>query len=194
MNASNLLAIIFAEVSDSDFATLILSKCGRATARRAVTLSPLAILRNAKCAQTMAQSFAQTPISFSYIWLMKKLSLIVLLFLILTTSVNVFSQKYFKEAEKKFSSKEYYAAIDLYKASYKKADSKLKPEILWKIAECYRLISQIKDAKIFYKKAIDSHCEQSELAKFYLADTTLIDSTNIRQKMLKKNKRDDVDK
>ena len=84
---------------------------------------------------------------------------------------SVFAQKnFYKEAEKKFDASEYFSAIDLYKAAYKKASKKLKPECLWKTAECYRLINDVKQAEIYYQKAIKAQCERKTLAQLYVAD------------------------
>lgn len=97
----------------------------------------------------------------------KSLSLIICTLFFATT----FAQKnFYKEAEKKYATFEYYAAIDLYKAAYKKAPKKLKPECLWKIAECYRLINDVKQAELNYQKAIKAQCEQKSLARLYLAE------------------------
>src|ERR1035437_6171799 len=102
---------------------------------------------------------------------MKMYKRIGLFFFALLFCANAFAQKnFYKEAEKKFNSFEYYAAIDLYKAAYKKANKKMKPECLWKTAECYRLINDMKQAEIYYQKAIKAKCEQSVLATLYLAD------------------------
>ena len=96
---------------------------------------------------------------------------ISLFFFALLFCASAFAQKNFqKEADKKFNSFEYYAAIDLYKAAYKKASKKQKPECLWKTAECYRLINDMKQAEVYYQKAIKAKCEQSVLAQLYLAD------------------------
>jgi peptidoglycan-associated lipoprotein len=97
----------------------------------------------------------------------KSLSLIICTLFFTST----FAQKNFwKEAEKKFNTFEYFAAIDLYKAAYKNAPKKLKPECLWKIAECYRLINDVKQAELNYEKAIKAQCEKKALAMLYLAD------------------------
>src|ERR1035437_1125348 len=102
---------------------------------------------------------------------MKMYKRIGLFFFALLFCANAFAQKnFYKEAEKKFNSFEYYAAIDLYKAAYKKANKKMKPECLWKTAECYRLINDQKQAEVYYQKAIKAKCEQSVLAQLYLAD------------------------
>lgn len=88
---------------------------------------------------------------------------------------STFAQKnFYKEAERKFDSREYYAAIELYKAAYKKASTKLKPECLWKTAECYRLINDATQAEVYYQKAIKAKCEQKTLAILYLADMMMM--------------------
>ncbi len=98
----------------------------------------------------------------------KSASLIICTMFFVATS---FAQKnFYKEAEKKYGTYEYYGAIDLYKAAYKKAPKKLKPECLWKIAECYRLSLDIKQAELYYEKAIKAKSEKSALATLYLAD------------------------
>lgn len=71
-------------------------------------------------------------------------------------SFGAFAQKnFYNEAEKLFNAKEFFAAIDVYKKAYdkeKKADKKAK--ILFRTAECYRHINQLKEAESFYSKAI----------------------------------------
>lgn len=101
-----------------------------------------------------------------------KLSNIASVFLLsVFFSVNAFAQKnFYKEAEKKFNTFEYFGAIDLYKASYKNGAKKYKVECLWKIAECYRLINDPKQAEVYYQKGIKAKCTQATLATLYLAD------------------------
>ncbi|MFQ5335434.1 MAG: OmpA family protein, partial [Flavobacteriales bacterium] len=54
-----------------------------------------------------------------------------------------------------FKNESYFSAIDLYKKAYTKEPSKSKKaEILFRIAECYRFIVDIKQAETWYKKAI----------------------------------------
>ncbi|MFH1005615.1 MAG: OmpA family protein [Bacteroidota bacterium] len=83
----------------------------------------------------------------------------------------MFAQKnYYRAAENKFIAHEYFTAVDLYKAAYKKASKKMKPECLFKIAECYRLINEVKQAEIYYQKSIKAKCEQSTIALLRLAE------------------------
>src|SRR5688572_33148661 len=101
----------------------------------------------------------------------KSVSLIICTLFFATT----FAQKnFYKEAERKFIFREYFAAIDLYKAAYKKASTKVKPECHWKTAECYRLINDATQAEVYYQKAIKAKCEQKTLGMLYLADMMMM--------------------
>jgi peptidoglycan-associated lipoprotein len=100
-----------------------------------------------------------------------KMNKIVILIICTFFFANTYAQKnFYKEAERKFDTFEYFAAIDLYKAAYKKAPKNIKPDCLWKIAECYRLINDVKQAEVYYQKAIKAQCESKTLAQLYLAD------------------------
>ena len=81
---------------------------------------------------------------------------IVFIFIGLLCSTTLFAQKNFtKDADLAFKSESYFSAIDLYKKAYTKEPSKSKKaEILFRIAECYRYIVDIKQAETWYKKAI----------------------------------------
>ena len=97
----------------------------------------------------------------------KGISLIVCLLF----SAGIFAQKnFYKEAERKFATFEYFAAIQNYKDAYKKVPKKLKPECLWKIAECYRLTNDAKQAEVYYAKAIKAGCSEKTQALLYQAD------------------------
>jgi peptidoglycan-associated lipoprotein len=102
---------------------------------------------------------------------MEFLNSVITLVLIAFFTTGFAQQKnFYKEADLQFESHAYYEAIDLYKAAYKKASNKIKPECLWKTAECYRIINDVKQAEIYYQKAIKAACEQKTLAQLYLAD------------------------
>lgn len=85
---------------------------------------------------------------------MKKITLVLALATLFCTAG--FAQKNpYKEAEKSFGVREYFAAIDWYKKAYareKKAEKKAK--ILYRTAECYRHINQLNEAITYYSKAI----------------------------------------
>jgi peptidoglycan-associated lipoprotein len=81
----------------------------------------------------------------------------------LVFSVNVMAQKNFSvEADDAFNNKQYFNAIEL----KKKED---KAYIIFKIAECYRLTGDSKQAEAWYVKAIKANYTEPK-AKLYLAD------------------------
>lgn len=91
--------------------------------------------------------------------------------LALLFSVNAKAQKNFsKDAVKAFDNYEYFNAIELYKKAYTKAKKKEeKALIIFKTAECYRLIGDNKQAEAWYMKAIKANYADPK-AKLYLAD------------------------
>jgi peptidoglycan-associated lipoprotein len=76
--------------------------------------------------------------------------------LVLSFSISAFAQKnYLKDAEYAFNNLEYYSAIELYKKAYtKEKDKAVKSEMVFKIAECYRHVNDLKQAETWYQKAI----------------------------------------
>ena len=92
---------------------------------------------------------------------MKKI--IPLLLLCLAAIQGSFAQRnFYREAEKKFAQKEFYSAIAPYKKAYEKAPKKLKPEILFRIAMCYRNINEPKQAETYFSKCIKAHYDQTD--------------------------------
>ncbi len=91
--------------------------------------------------------------------------------LTLLFSVNAKAQKNFsKDAEKAFDNYEYFNAIELYKKAYTKAKKKEeKALIIFRTAECYRLIGDNKQSEAWYLKAIKANYAEPK-AKLYLAD------------------------
>ncbi len=104
---------------------------------------------------------------------MKQL-LLLFLFLIFVTSPEVTAQK--RKSDKAYSSfaaGEYYDAIDLFKDAYsktKKADKNLRTEMVFMIAECYRLTNDPKNAETWYKLAVKSSYSKPE-AQYWLAES-----------------------
>ena len=89
---------------------------------------------------------------------MKIFSLCIAFLAIMLINVPVMSQnkkdKDYK-ASMAFNAGEYYKAIDLYKSAYNKIKEKNKKnEIVFKIAECYRIVRELRKAELWYKKAI----------------------------------------
>lgn len=87
---------------------------------------------------------------------MKTIKILNLLAIAMLFSLSLNAQKNYKlEADVSFSGLKYYQAIDLYKKAYTKEKSKeVKSEILFKIAECYRLKEDGTQAAVWYSKAI----------------------------------------
>ena len=86
-------------------------------------------------------------------------------------SISLSAQKNYKQdADISFSGFKYYQAIDLYKKAYTKEKSKeVKSEILFKVAECYRLKEDGTQAAVWYSKAITAKYDDP-IALLYLAD------------------------
>ena len=88
---------------------------------------------------------------------MKKLKLLIAIIFIVSNFQFVNAQKKEKDfrANAAFSAGEYFEAIDLYKTAYNKIKDKgRKTEIVYKIAECYRILREPRKAELWYKKAI----------------------------------------
>ncbi|MCC7301693.1 MAG: OmpA family protein [Bacteroidia bacterium] len=94
--------------------------------------------------------------------------------LFLSASVSLFAQKnFYRDAEKAFNSHEYFTAIELYKKALSKAGKAKKAEILFKTAECYRMINDMKQAETYYGKAIKAKYSDP-IAILYYADAKKI--------------------
>ena len=104
---------------------------------------------------------------------MKRLLLLFLL-LILIASQQVSAQK--RKAEKAYSAfnaGEYFDAIDQFKDAYsktKKTDKNARTELVFMIAECYRLTNDPKDSETWYKLAVKSSSSKPE-AQYWLSES-----------------------
>lgn len=98
----------------------------------------------------------------------KLLSILAVMFIF---SLSLSAQKNYKQdADVSFSGYKYYQAIDLYKKAYTKEKSKdVKSEILFQIAECYRLKEDGTQAAVWYSKAITAKYN-NPIAILYLAN------------------------
>ncbi len=101
----------------------------------------------------------------------------LLLFIILLSIVvypDVLAQK--RKADRAyaaFAAGEYYDAIDQFKDAYsktKKADKNTRTELVFMIAECYRLVNDPKNAETWYKLAVKSSFSRPD-AQFWLAES-----------------------
>jgi peptidoglycan-associated lipoprotein len=103
---------------------------------------------------------------------MMKRILLYLLFIILISSTESAAQK--KKTDRAYSSfyaGEYFEAIDQFKNTYSKTkDKALKAEMVFMVAECYRLTNDPRNAEIWYKRAVKSAWSKPE-AQFWLASS-----------------------
>jgi peptidoglycan-associated lipoprotein len=104
---------------------------------------------------------------------MKQLFLFLLLLIfVASTSANAQKRKTDK-AYASFAAGEYYDAIDLFKDAYsktKKGDKNQRTELVFMIAECYRITNDPKDAETWYKMAVKSASSKPE-AQFWYAES-----------------------
>jgi peptidoglycan-associated lipoprotein len=104
---------------------------------------------------------------------MKQILLLTIL-LAFVAFPDVTAQK--RKTEKAYASYqagEYYDAIDLFKDAYsktKKADKNTRSELVFMIAECYRIVNDPKNAETWYKLAVKSSNSKPE-AQFWLAES-----------------------
>lgn len=101
----------------------------------------------------------------------------LLLFIILSTfllSPDVNAQKRKSErAYAAFTAGEYFDAIDLFKDAFsktKKSDKTSRNDLVFMIAECYRLTNDPKDSETWYKLAVKSSNSKPE-AQYWLAES-----------------------
>ncbi|MCX6327171.1 MAG: OmpA family protein [Bacteroidia bacterium] len=104
---------------------------------------------------------------------MKRLLLLIIM-LITVTFPEVTAQKRKSErAYSSFSAGEYFDAIDQFKATYsktKKTDKNSRTELVFMIAECYRMINDPKNAETWYKLAVKSSYSKPD-AQYWLAES-----------------------
>jgi peptidoglycan-associated lipoprotein len=101
----------------------------------------------------------------------------VLLLLVLTIIVALpeadAQKRKSDRAYSSFNAGEYYDAIDLFKDAYsktKKASKNTRTELIFMIAECYRLVNDPKDSETWYRLAVKSSYSKPE-AQFWLAES-----------------------
>jgi tetratricopeptide (TPR) repeat protein len=99
---------------------------------------------------------------------MKKYIFLVLFALIGLNVVNGQNTK-LQKADALFQAGGYFEAIDIYKNELEKIQSN-KPELakyLYKIATCYRLIGNARQAELWYQKAIARDCADPKVYYYY---------------------------
>lgn len=90
---------------------------------------------------------------------MRNITFIIIIITAVFNTLSVDAQKRRdreQRADAVFDAGGYYAAIDLYKNAYNKTrDRNKRNEIVFKIAECYRIIGEPRQAEIWYRKVIN---------------------------------------
>ena len=80
------------------------------------------------------------------------------IFLFITSQSDMYAQKksrQMKKADQALTLERYSDAIKFYKKAYKKTKNRaIKVEIIFKQAECYRMLGKIKQAANYYKRSI----------------------------------------
>ncbi len=101
-------------------------------------------------------------------------SIIFLIILIAAMPIDASAQKRKTErAYETYYAGEYYEAIDQFKDAYSKtgkADKIARTELVFMIAECYRLINDPKNAETWYKLAVKSSTSKPD-AQYWLAES-----------------------
>jgi peptidoglycan-associated lipoprotein len=98
-----------------------------------------------------------------------KSALLFLILLVIFASPDLSGQK--RKADRAydfFNAGEYYLAIDHFKDTYSKSkDKNVKADMVYMVAECYRLMNDPKNAEIWYKKAVKTSYSKPEAQYWY---------------------------
>ena len=104
---------------------------------------------------------------------MKQLLLLIITLIIITSPELTAQKRKAERAYSSFSAGEYFVALDQFKDAYsktKKADKNSRSEMVFMIAECYRIINDPKNAEIWYKLAVKSSYSKPD-AQYWLAES-----------------------
>jgi len=104
---------------------------------------------------------------------MKRVLFIIIILLTIAPAILCAQKRKAERAYAAFEAGEYFDAIDQFKNSYsktKKSDKNSRTELIYMIAECYRLINDPKNAETWYKLAVRSSYSKPE-AEFWLAES-----------------------
>ena len=98
--------------------------------------------------------------------------LLLFLILLFALSPEIFAQK--RKVEKAydfFKAGEYFLAIDHFKNAYSKTkDKAIKADMVYMVAECYRLLNDPKNSEIWYKKAVKTAYSKPD-AQYWFAES-----------------------
>jgi peptidoglycan-associated lipoprotein len=104
---------------------------------------------------------------------MKRYILLFILLIIVFSLQSPAQKRKSERAYSAYSAGEYFEAIDQFKDAYsktKKADKSTRAELVFMIAECYRLVNDPKNAETWYKLAVKSSNSKPD-AEFWLAES-----------------------
>ncbi len=104
---------------------------------------------------------------------MRRFSILLLLLFIFSIQESPAQKRKSERAYAAFNAGEYYDAIDLFKDTYSKtntSDKTARADIVYMIAECYRLINDPKNAETWYKLAVKSSNPKPD-AQYWLAES-----------------------
>jgi peptidoglycan-associated lipoprotein len=99
---------------------------------------------------------------------MKSFLLFLIIILLAGSHVSFAQKRRAERAYEYFNSGEYFLAIDHFKNTYSKSkDKATKADMVYMVAECYRLINDPKNAEIWYKKAVKTAYAKPEAEYWY---------------------------
>lgn len=104
---------------------------------------------------------------------MKQLLLFIILLTFVASPDGSAQKRKADRAYSAFAAGEYFDAIDQFKDAYsktKKSDKNTRTELVFMIAECYRLVNDPKNAETWYKLAVKSSFSRPD-AQFWLAES-----------------------
>ena len=104
---------------------------------------------------------------------MNRLLLLIIFLSVIALPESSAQKRKSERAYSSFEAGEYYDAIDLFKDAYSKtskSDKNTRTELVFMIAECYRLTNDPKNAETWYKLAVKSSNSRPE-AQFFLGES-----------------------
>jgi peptidoglycan-associated lipoprotein len=94
---------------------------------------------------------------------------IIFIFIFFTSPESLAQKKKAERAYEFYNAGEYFQAIDHFKNTYSKTkDKSIKADMVFMVAECYRLINDPRNAEIWYKKAVKTAYSKPE-AQYWFA-------------------------
>jgi peptidoglycan-associated lipoprotein len=105
--------------------------------------------------------------------IMRRISILIFFFIIASVQDSPAQKRRADRAYDAFAAGEYFDAIDQFKDTYsriKKTDKATRTEMVYMIAECYRLINDPKNAETWYKLTVKSAYPKPE-AQYWLAES-----------------------